>query len=179
MRSSLTCGWQKRRSGFNHDWLKNEFLPALGRCANLLDERIEDEEFEREFPITGLSEWEQHREEAFALAEDFRLAMSPRVLLDRPPLCRIDQEVREWLGALTHELWLARYPVNRWIQRATAQASAADSAYNDLLKAMARPAPAGVFEVLRRCREQFFEFRRQCQQLGQALSEFPSEVLVT
>ena len=81
MTSLRTPVWQKRRSEFNHDWLKNRFIPALAKWLNLLDDRIEDLSFEHTFVETVLPQWEDHREEALALPRDFEQEMSPRTLL--------------------------------------------------------------------------------------------------
>src|ERR1051326_4473635 len=88
--------WQKRRSSFNHDWLKNQFMPALAKWLNLLDNKIEDPDFERAFIASVLPKWEQHREEALRLPRDFEQEMSPRRLFECHPLAHHNVHTKQW-----------------------------------------------------------------------------------
>lgn len=175
----MTPTWQKRRSAFNHDWLKNQFMPALAKFQNLLDDRIEDVAFERSFVSSVLSQWESHREEAFALPRDFEREMSPRRLFDHPPLSRCDEQTKQWLRSLVHHLWLTRYPARQWVADATACAEEADAAYNRLQEAVGGCADIQSASALRPFREQFAEFRKRCLNLGVAIGNFLSEVRTT
>ena len=147
MTCSATAPWQKRRTAFNHDWLKNRFLPALAKWINLLDDRLEDLAFQQSFVATVLPQWEGHRAEASALPRNFAVQMSPRSLLG----ARRDT----WLGLLVHFLWLNRYPVFRWVQAATARANEAEEAYQRLrarLATCADTTSAAALWPLRRIR---------------------------
>jgi len=170
--------WQKDRSAFNHDWLKNQYMPALAKYLNLLDDQLEDLEFERSFILETLPEWEAHRAEALALARSFESEMSPQRLFDAPPLARCDEATKQWLGEFIHTLWLKRYPVRQWISGAVTATEHADTAYQKL-HAMLRACP-NVYsaEVTRPYRAQFGELRARCQDLANAVSKFPSEVKV-
>jgi hypothetical protein len=171
--------WQTRRSTFNHDWLKNRFIPALARFMNLLDDLVEDSEFERSFTTRILLEWEEHRSEALSLCLDFEREMSPRVLLDSPPLSYCDDETRQWLGNVIHALWLARYPVRDWIAEASASVSEADAAYDllhsELIKFMYTQSVCTLYPL----RQLFADFLRKCRKLANSIERFPSEVMVT
>ncbi len=46
---------------FNHNWLKNRYLPALYRFLNLLRDEIEDPEFGTLFLTTHFRAWEHDR----------------------------------------------------------------------------------------------------------------------
>lgn len=175
----LTPPWQKRRSAFNHDWLKNRYMPALAKYLNLLEGRVEDEEFERSFVSNILPEWEEHRGEALALAVDFERDMSPRLLFESRPLSRCDEATRLWLGDLLHALWLRRHPVRRWVEAAEAATARADEAYTWLRDTL-RDCPApGSADATRRYLKQFAELRARCQDVANAVSKFPSEVKVS
>jgi hypothetical protein len=172
MRSS----WQRRRTEFNHDWLKNQFIPALAKCLNLLDNRIEDRAFEQSFVLLALPEWDLHRGEAPTLAQDFEREMSPRRLFDQLPLSRCDEDTRQWLGNLVHALWITRYPVRQWVSEAFEAAKRADASYDALQAALAGCADIRSVEALRSFRKHFSDFRERCQELGHAISKFPNEV---
>ncbi|HEX8163570.1 MAG TPA: hypothetical protein VF538_16995 [Pyrinomonadaceae bacterium] len=174
----LRSPWQKRRSEFNHDWLKNQYLPALAKFLNLLDDLIEDREFESSFVPVTLSQWGSHREEALALASDYEQLMSPQRLFSCPPLSRRRAHDKQWLGRLVHDLWLARYPVRRWVSEALAAAESADVAYRQLQGALQSCADTQSAEALRPFRKQFLEFYERCQELGGAISKLPDEVKV-
>ena len=118
MRCELAAAWQKRRSEFNHDWLKNRYIPALAKWLNLLDDLIEDAPAEAGFVASVLPQWEGRSQEGLALAHDFVTAMSPAGLLDCIECLRRRTD-KEWLRQLIHQLWLARYPIHEWIADAS------------------------------------------------------------
>lgn len=169
--------WQRRRSQFNHDWLKNRFLPALTKWANILAGEVEDQAFERTFSEQILPEWESQREEAMAICEAFENEMSPRRLVDRPPLSRCDESTKQWLGALVHQLWLARYPVSGWIAQATARVQATAAAYDRLQEGVRRRGRTTLSQS-QEVRERFEDFRRRCQELAATMQALPSEIKV-
>jgi hypothetical protein len=169
--------WQKRRSEFNHDWLKNRYLPALAKCANILDGRVEDPEFETDLPKT-LGQWCDHRNEPRLLAEAFGAEMSPRILLDEVPLTGLPAEHRAGLAALVDALWRTRYPVAHWISNLIDRSDAVDAAYNSLDQILRSGAEPSAASVLRRNRSKLVDFHTACQALARAVEEFPSGVLV-
>lgn len=175
----MISAWQKQRSRFNHDWLKNQFLPALARWLNLLDDLIEDPEFERSFVPTVLPQWESQRVEAQRLANRFEEEMSPACLLDQPPLARFGEHDRAWLKRLVHNLWLQRYAVPAQVNHALAVIRDADAicvAIQQRLCSSAEP-PTAARE--RTHLVQWREFRERCQNLAKAVEAFPNQVKVT
>ena len=170
----IITNWQKRRAQFNHDWLKNQFMPALDKWLNLLDDKIEDPNFERSFTLSVLPEWHSHRDEALAIVSDFEQQMSPQSLFEREPLSRSDEDTKKWLGELVHHLWLERYPVKEWITNASAAVENADTAYTQLQQQLQQCSNIQSAQVLRPFREQFAEFRKNCQDLARAIEQFPT-----
>lgn len=179
MQTVVTSLWQKRRSKFSHDWLKNQFTPALAKFLNLLDDKIEDAKFERSFVALVLPEWESYREEASALALDFHEEMSPKRLFHQLPLSRCDEHTREWLGDLAHNLWLVRYSVDQWGSDASAQAANTDLSYVRLREAMQNCTDVKSAPALRQFRHYFVEFRKCCLDLAVAMEKLPGEMRVT
>ena len=175
----MTPAWQKRRSRFNHDWLKNQFLPALASWLNLLDDKIEDPGFEQSFMAAVLPQWEAHHVEALDLVRDFEELMSPAGLLDRPPLVRLSEYDRSWLRKLVHGLWLGRYAVPKLVANALDHILAVDRAY-ELVQQRLRSCP-GTQSVYseRPFRSDWKEFRELCLQLAKAIEAFPGEVKAT
>jgi hypothetical protein len=171
--------WQYRRSRFNHDWLKNQYIPALGTLQNLLDGRIADMEYEARFVERTLTEWSMHREEALALPRDFECGMSPRRLFKRQPLSFCDEETIQWLGELTHGLWLARYPVIRWVTETYERAREADEAFEEFRVALLNGADLQTQGAARTLPLLCTNFYRACCKLAKAIEQFPSRVRVT
>jgi hypothetical protein len=174
----LITSWQKRRNAFNHDWLKNQFMPALAKFINLLGDRIEDHDFEVSFITQILPSWDSNWREALLLAQDFERGMSPRQMFDYLPLARCAEENKRWLHSLAHSLWLVRYPVREWVADTTIAAEEANSAYNRLQVALKKCDNIRSAEAIRPFREQFSDFRSRCQELATALSKFPNDVKV-
>lgn len=175
----MTPAWQRRRSEFNHNWLKNQFISALAGFLNLLDDEVENIDLERSFVSVVLPEWEAHREEGFDLARDFEQEMSPGRLFDRLPLSRCDEHTKQWLESLVHVLWLSRYPVRRWTASVVACIEEVDAAYSQLQEALQNCVDVRSAPALLPFREQFVVLRKRCQRLGEAISEFPGKVYVT
>jgi hypothetical protein len=174
----MTQPWQKRRSQFNHDWLKNQYMPALAKNLNLLDDLIEDDEFAQSFVSHVLPAWEKHRGEAIDLAGTFESEMSPRALFASSPLCNCTEETKGWLGSLVHMLWLKRYPISEWVAEAAQAVEQTDAAYQRLREAFQDNHSFAGGEPSPKSKEQFVEFRRNCQLMANAISKFPGDVNV-
>jgi len=171
--------WQHRRGHFNHDWLKNQFLLALGNFINLLDDLIENEELESSFVAVVLPQWEEHRHEVIYLLADFEREMSPRTLFQTSPLARCDQDTQQWLGDIVHTLWLVKHPIQNCLQEASTRLCEADEAYECLQTELKRCSNTRSASALRPLRSLFVDFYRACQKLAKAIEQFPSDVRIT
>ncbi len=174
----LTTNWQKRRSQFNHDWLKNQFTTALAKWLNLLDDQIEDNDFEQSFILSVLPKWDSHRDEALAIVHDFEQQMSPQSLFEQEPLSRCDEDTKEWMGELVHQLWLVRYPVKEWVANADTAVKNTNTAYDQLQQQLQNCTNTKSAQALQPLRKQFAQFSESCQKLAKAIEQFPNEVKV-
>lgn len=172
----MSTQWQKRRSEFNHDWLKNRYLIALGAWLNLLDGELQDDSLERSFVSQVFPQWEQGAREALEIAEVFELEMSPRCLFGQLPLARCDEETRTWLGQLVHTIWMMRYKVPELVAEIITQVKRVDAVYNQLQVALQICADRTSAAELRPLRPQFAEFRLRCLHLARAIEKLPSEI---
>ncbi len=168
--------WQRRRGSFNHDWLKNVYLTALGKWVNILDDVVEDGAFEVMFMLGLFEEWSTRRHDVRALLEDFESEMSPRRLLSQPPLDRCDAVTKEWLGSVVHGLWLSRVGVRELVSTARARLDAADAIFEEIHRTMPKGKCAAA--DLRPLRDRFVAFAGACAELAEAISRFPSRILV-
>lgn len=178
MQSRIVPAWQKHRSAFNHDWLKNQFMPALSKFLNILDGKIEDPDFERSFITSTLTKWELHREEALFIAKGFEDGMSPKHLFNYLPLSRCSTQTRQWLGELLHALWLTRYPIKSWIAETHQAVEDTDTSYRLLMKELKGDLDSQSAQALKPYNELFIRFREQCQHLARTMEKFPREVKV-
>ncbi len=168
--------WQKRRSEFNHDWMKNKYIQALRDWRRLLNDEQEDEDLEKKFVSNVLPQWESYSDEAFALPKNFEIEMSPRVLFNEPLLSHCDDDTKNWLGEVMHNLWLVRYAVKQLIDDATTKAENAELSYGRLQEALKRCPDIRNIEALRPLSSFFEEFCKCCEALAGAIEKFPSEV---
>jgi hypothetical protein len=181
MIASAETDWQSQRNRINHDWLKNKFLLALGKLINVLDDRIEDDDFVRGFVANGLVAWEQEYPSVLSLINGFQDRMSPRVLFARPPLSRCAQD-QMWLPVVVDAMWWNRVGVDELAKSARDCAVKADAAYGRLILLInnEQPPVEHLSAVpLRNYREEVFSFRDACSQLAKAIEKFPHRILVT
>lgn len=171
----MGISWQKRRSHFNHDWLKNQYIPKLGTWMNILDDEIEDDDFLQSFVYSILPEWERYKDEALRLTIDFENEMSPKILFNNAPLCFCDESTKEWLGNLVHMMWLERCSVQLLVKEARDCVMATTTAYGDVTKAVSA-CDAQDLECLRPFRHLFSELLNASRSLSNAFERFPSEV---
>lgn len=171
--------WQRRRARLNHDWLRNQFLVHLDGLSELIESSSWDDEFVDEFAGSILPRWEVQHENMRDLIDRFEDEMSPRTLFESTPLSRCRLQSNGWLEELVHILWLARYPVSKWIADAHRSAGQANEAYARLRDVLKSSLAGSLTEHLRENRPLLTEFREKCERLSEAIGRFPHRVLVT
>lgn len=168
--------WQRRRSDFNHQWLKNRLLSTLDTVNNVIGGRVRGVGYVQEVMAVDIAEWPSRRTELNALLDDFETDMSPRVLFDYPPLSECEPRTKMVLADLMHVLWLNRYSVQALLEKARKAADEVDSRFQPLHA-------TEPFDPLGRVRPEFavlFEqFRSACRVLSKAIERLPSRILVT
>jgi len=173
--SELTS-WELRRSRFNHDWLGNHFLNTFDAFLQRLEGGGEDVASLERFIRHDFAQWPGKEAEVGELLNAFMQEMSPRALLAKEPLVRLDPGTRTWLGSVVDELWRARHSVTVALSSARGKLEAASQQYRAISKELDEdPIDA---ETLRRLLSHFRKFECCCRLLKDAMSEFPREVLV-
>lgn len=132
----------------------------------------------REFLGDDLPQWMERRRQAENLLDRFEIEMSPRQLLQQPPLDRISYDTQEWLGPLVHALWLARHRVQTLLSRARLCLVSVDSAYSDLSNGVRKTRTGDLPYLLARLAA-FRGFREKLLSLSEALTAFPHRIMVT
>ena len=153
-------------------------MPALATWINLLDGKIEDPEYDETFVAYSLPQWEMHREEALELTKDFELLMSPRQLFNYTPLLHCDEDTKQWLGDLTHALWLMRCPVKQLVGATLSAIESVNEAYKQIQEDLRSCPNTRSSRELRVFRKLFADLRERCQYLADAISAFPREIVV-
>lgn len=169
--------WQKRRTELNHDWLKNRFMPALSKWLNLLDDKLNDPNFEGSFINSVLGEWEENKEQILELSKSFEHEMSPARLFDWPPLSYCDDETKCWLGKLLHTHWVETYSVHQLVAESIKSVEQIEACYQTIKESLPTTQTISAFS-LRPLKQQFRALRDTCQILANNLSRFPTEIKV-
>lgn len=170
-------GWPQRRASFNHDWLKNVYLPALDAWINMLSGDIEDPSFEERFLQKRFREWEARCDEARALVQEFAEEMSPGCLVDAPSLEGFAEGDRAWIRSVVHAAWKARTGQGPLLRQIDESLQAANAAFEELAERL-RSIEARSSDDLRPLRDDFADFASRCRELGAAISRLPNRVLV-
>ena len=166
--------WQYRRSQFNHDWLKNEFLNNLDGFLVMLQYENPSVDHLKDFLEKDFLSWPQHFEEGKGIIDSFEKEMTPAHLLDESPLNSMAPETREWFGDLVHSLWLCRCSVKETI---SSLSDLFDKTV-DIYKAIkTRLGETGMsLDALKELVPEFSNFRERCFEFSETLSTLPSEV---
>ncbi len=164
--------WRRRRAAFCHDWLKNQFLPALRATVNCLDGQVDDPDIERTFFGKTLWLWPEMAPTAQELIDSFERTMSPasqvrRWIAGLPEASRADWL---WLESVSHALWLARNDVPAVVGAASAAMKIAEYAFSRVQSVLAsgRPEPVAL-------RNAVVSLGDNLQVLSGRLSAFPDE----
>lgn len=172
----MVLDWQRRRSEFNHDWLKNRYLNNLDGFIAKLEMKKPDETRLMIFLDEDLRQWKAKEEEARRLMDSFEKEMSPVVLFESGILNRMDPESQEWLKPLLHHLWLNNHDIKnkisnceQWFLKVAAQYDKINSMLDEKNRNM---------EQLKNLLPEFKVFRDTCRAFSQSISNLPSKVLV-
>ncbi len=121
--------WVKLRSKLHHDWLQNSFITFLEAnqdCLNSTDsvnDEIDD-------ILDQLLEWQNRHSKFLKFIEDAVEALSPRQLLNTPPLSNLCEEDRVWIGDLVHSIYLQKTQINSTIKNLIKAFNKVDSLVN-------------------------------------------------
>jgi len=165
--------WENRRSAFRHDWLKNTYLNRLDGFLSGLNTENPDREWLFEVIVEDLPEWKKKKGEARHVIDTYEDEMSPRTLLNRPPLANCSPDTQDWLGPLVHRLWYERYDVGQTTEAAQEAFDDVNEKYDVLREQLE---DASTVSDLRALRSEFESFRDACEDLGEAMNDFLNEV---
>ena len=171
--------WQRRRNQLNHNELNNMFIMALAGQVSFLAGGAEDLIKTRVFIDEQLPQWDSIRDRMKTLLQDFEEGMSPRQLLDRPPLDRCPSRTRAWLAPLVDALWRVRYPIEQWLSEAESKLEAADVVYVELSQKIKACNGKPCLRTFGMIGGDIERLAAACRTLSDAVHNFPHEVLVT
>jgi hypothetical protein len=168
--------WQRRRSEFNHQWLKNRLLSALDAADQILRGRAKGFDYLRELMTVEAPEWMVRKADLVGLLQDFEEQMSPQALFNHPPLSQCEVSTKMAFAPLVHELWLARLPIKERLAEIRIAAEGVDASYISLLEV---PMADSEGKLNPEFSTRFEEFRSYCHALASAIEKLPNRILVT
>ena len=159
--------WERRRSEFNHDWLKNTYLRRLraflDRLALAPDSPVIVEFLANDFPL-----WRGKTAEVQWLAAHLAECLSPRRYFDVKPLALASAETKAWLPDAIHQVWFGKFHVSDAIANLEARISAVETTYQELSREL-QPGTKGA--ALAGLRPRFEAYEVLCRELSSELSE--------
>ncbi len=163
--------WQRRRGEFNHDWLGNQFLPALAKCQRVLSGEVEDTEFTKRFQDSVLPQWNDRVPELVVLLDEYEMAMSPRTLV--AGLCAgVYVSAYGWLADHIHSLWIVRCRVVPKVSEGRERLRRAQDAFLGLSESFRR-SPGRSASNLISCLQ---TFRSSCIALADSIHSLEKDV---
>lgn len=169
--TSPSSEWEKRRSDFNHDFMKNFFLMALSRWLRLLEGETDDPHLERTFLVSVLPAWKSARAQLNALLSDMEFNLSPARSFEMLPLSRCDDSTKSWLPSLVHELWLVRNSIRKQLENARRAVQDADTSYKEIRKSLRNDTSLAE---LANSYGKFKQFRDKCNTVAQCVERLGS-----
>lgn len=164
---SAVCRWVAERNSLTHDWIKNVVLPFLGYWTNVLDGGVRDPEFLDSAAERLRADWDGTLARTTTLLSHVESAVTPRLLLECPPLDRLNPADRRAIGVVIHTVWWARVrPLWTLAQEAFTSTSVT---FDVLDRELARGRPQA---------DTVDAFRSSCAALGEALQRLPRGIEV-
>jgi len=160
--------WQWRRSEFNHDWLGNQFLPALAKCHRILSGEVEDMEFTPRFVQYVLPQWSVRVPDLVALLDNYEIAMSPSILVDQRRIGN-RKEAYAWIAKDLHSLWKLRCSVDKKLSEAKRRLIEANTAFERIDVENLRCTNTSASTVSPYLIEQLQSYRSSCMALSDSI----------
>ncbi len=173
--------WQQRRSLFNHSWLKNEYIPGIVKLINLLNNKLEDENYEQRFISDVFPEWENKLPLLRNLLSEFVKEMSPSTILGKYISSSHKNKSPEnwkWIDDLIHRLWMFRYDINLLIENTEKEIKRVDRIYNTIQSSLMKNRDETNLVLLKQLKKEFISLKIKCISLAKAIEKFPDEVKV-
>ena len=99
--------WNNLRARLHHDWLQNRYLTFLESWKECFDD-VEKCGSNRNDVLEQLLQWKNKKKGFQVLIDDCEMALSPQQLLNEPPLSKMTDENKKWLGEVIHALFCVR-----------------------------------------------------------------------
>ena len=173
--SDKSTEWERRRSRFNHDWLKNRFLVEVGSFENSLSGKGYSVKKALNTLRDVMEQWLEQRKRLGGIIRDFENSMSPATLMDLPPLKNMDDATRRWLKPLIHQLWWKGRGNEIRKDAAEEALMRANKKYELLLVELSATDAEQDIELLERVAR---EMQTEFQSLAEAIQRLPSKVIV-
>lgn len=137
--------WNNLRAKLHHDWLQKYFVFLTARYE-ILDEVASGREEWRADIKEQFIEWKDKKDLFKTLLNECEEALSPRQLLNEPPLDKMAKEDKEWLGEVIHALYLERTGIKDSLTSLNTLFNEVNTAFGDILQGKSdKPSPSKDF----------------------------------
>ncbi|MBK6744446.1 MAG: hypothetical protein IPG66_16380 [Hydrogenophilales bacterium] len=137
--------WNRARSNFNHNWLKNRLIVTLSRTRNVLNGKVHDEAIWADLTAL-LSEWPERMAEAKDIMMSYPDAASPRQSVETSLAANVPKDVAGWLADVAVQRWKEQESPNEKYADAVGALNDLDShmrEFNVLLSSSVAPLDEG------------------------------------
>lgn len=164
--------WERKRSAFNHDWMKNIYLRNLMGALDRL-QLAPDSPIIIDYLDSDFSAWEHNRDKVCWLSKNLSESLSPKRLFESRPLSLVSADTRAWLPDAVHHIWLAKYNVKEAVSRLNILIDTVDEQYKNIKKILDNNEGKIKREVLKYCLE---TYQTACRDLSNNLSSLPKTI---
>ncbi len=97
--------WNRARSSFNHDWLKNRLMVTLARARNVLHGRVDDDSIWTDLNSL-LEEWTEKKADATRIVALYEELADPRKNIEAKVSSSFPPDVVDWLSDVAVQRWI-------------------------------------------------------------------------
>jgi len=128
--------WEKRRSYFNHAWLKNRLLVGLMKCTRVASGEVEDADAWRSL-ANLIDEWGRMRGVAAAVLDFLQERIACEIIPDANDVSVFGSEVCIFLMEVERQRWLVREQAEKQHSESRAALASLDRELDQLGAALA------------------------------------------
>jgi len=167
--------WQRRRSDFNHNWLKNTYLGYIRRLHKILDENKKAQNGLRLF-LEKFPEWELRQVELITLINEYGDLLSPKTLLNVTPLNNLEEDYKLLIGEKVDEIWKLKNNIPEQIKAAKDCLEKVESNYDILKKRMENVTEIQDISDRDGCKKEVKAFIDACEELNSTVNKFHNRI---
>jgi hypothetical protein len=108
--------WKHLRSKLHHDWLQNKYITFLRAEIAILNHPDHTGGAGKDI-LLQLHGWERKKGALLKFINNTSDSLSPKQLLTVPPLNKLNENDRQWLADIVHQIYLERSDIERQVNK--------------------------------------------------------------